>query len=215
MRFIVRVRPFPRPHDDADVLIHVEDEDDVTRLTCWFESERLETETYYLDDIPHVRDFGTADHLVYTVDELRDCVDVVLRNAIENGERILRHARRELPFGQQTSPAPTTTEHSSSGRSAASPMHAAAPSFSFASGPSAPHPRRVTHTPRQQGGDMPLAVPRGNNNLRGGLPSPHVATADLLSLETGADDSFAAAINDSFAASAWATAVHRLSLIHI
>ena len=29
MRFIVRVRPFPRPHDDADVLIHVEDEDDV------------------------------------------------------------------------------------------------------------------------------------------------------------------------------------------
>ena len=97
MRFIVRVRPFPRPHDDADVLIHVEDEDDVARLTCWFESERLETETYYMDDVPHVRGFGTADQLVYTVEELRDCVDVVLRNAVDNGERILRRARRELP----------------------------------------------------------------------------------------------------------------------
>ena len=56
---------------------------------------------------------------------------------------------------------------------------------------------------------MPFAVLRGNNNNRGVPPSPHVATADLLSLETGADDSFAAAINDSFAASAWATAMHR------
>ena len=68
-------------------------------------------------------------------------------------------------------------------------------------------------TPRHQhataaGGGMLFASPGGNNNPGGVLPSPHVATADLLSLETGADDSFAAAINDSFAASAWATAVH-------
>ena len=67
MKFVVQVRPYPRPHHEANVLIQVFDDDDVNRLVRWFDHNCLETNVHRLDDDDDVVDLAAADQLIMTL----------------------------------------------------------------------------------------------------------------------------------------------------
>ena len=94
MKFVVQVRPYPRPHHEANVLIQVFDDDDVNRLVRWFDHNCLETNVHRLDDDDDVVDLAAADQLIMTLADLSVSGETVLRTAIQNGERMRRADRR-------------------------------------------------------------------------------------------------------------------------
>ena len=88
MQFVVQVRPYPRPHHEADVLIPVFHDDDVDRLVRWFEHNNLDTVVHRLGDDDDVSELAAADQLIMTLADLSVSGEAVLRTAIQNGERM-------------------------------------------------------------------------------------------------------------------------------
>ena len=145
MQFVVQVRPYPRPHHEADVLIPVFHDDDVDRLVRWFEHNNLDTVVHRLGDDDDVSELAAADQLIMTLADLSVSGEAVLRTAIQNGERMRRADRRALASDLRRPPDSNTTNN----RSRESPPLS---SSTTTGGGTTAAPRRVTTTPLPLGG---------------------------------------------------------------